>query len=70
VVDEDVREAEPLRPGNEAHQVQLDLVGIGLVAESEPVREALDVGVDRDALDLAERVAEDDVRRQPRRLGG
>src|SRR2546426_3861336 len=37
--------------GDQPHEVLLDLVRIGLVAESDPVRQPFDVGVDGDALD-------------------
>src|SRR2546426_5276347 len=52
--------------GDQPHEVLLDLVRIGLVAESDPVRQPFDVGVDGDALDHAEGIAQDDVGRLSR----
>src|SRR4029079_8510919 len=63
VVDQHVREGEPLLAGDQPHQILLDLRGIRLRAEPDSVGQPFDVGVDRDALDDPERIAEDDVRR-------
>jgi len=45
---------------HEQHEIKFDLVWIGVIRESESLREAHDVGVDADGL-LPESVAENDV---------
>jgi hypothetical protein len=61
VVDEPVVDVEPLVMREDPHEIALDPVGILLPGQSEAVCEAEHVGVDRDALHLAERVADHDV---------
>ena len=51
VIDQHVAEREPRALRDQRHQILLDLVGIGLVAEPESVRQPADVGVHGDALD-------------------
>ena len=45
---------------HERREIEFDLVGVGVLCESESLREAHDVGVDSDCL-LAESVAKHDV---------
>ena len=53
VPDQQVREARPVRPRHEPHQVALDLHRILLAGEAEPLRQPADVRVDDDPLRVA-----------------
>src|SRR5438093_1228660 len=68
MVDQDVGEAEPVRPGDEPHEIAFDLVRIRLRCEAQPLAHPSDVGVDGDPgirvrpVAVWIRVALDDVR--------
>src|SRR5438874_10777143 len=63
--DQEVREQSPLAPRDDLRQIALDLHGILLAGETEPLREPADMRVDHDPLRVAE-LRGDDVRRLPR----
>src|SRR5207244_3901947 len=60
--DEEVREQRPMVPGEERHQVLLDLLRVVVPGEPEQAAQAADVGIHRDPLVDAIDVAQDDVR--------
>lgn len=57
---EQVAETDPLLLGHEIRQVDLNLIGIGVVCQAQPLGEPHHVGIDPDGI-LTEGVAEDDV---------
>lgn len=62
VLDEVVGQSEPFSSGEYFHQVTLDTLGPIFVGEPEKSRKAPDMCVDRDPLDYAMRVPQDDIR--------
>ena len=68
VPDQQVREAAPVRPRNELHQVALDLDRILVPRQPEALRKPAHVRVDHDALRVAE-LGRDDVGRLARDAG-
>ena len=69
VPDQSVREDRPLLARQQLHQILLDLHRLGLAGQPEPLRQPRDVRIDHDALVLAERGAEHDVRGLARDAG-
>lgn len=62
-MDEDVREVDPVLPGNELHELLLHELRGRSFGEAQAMREAEHVGVDDEAIRDTERGTEDDVRR-------
>ena len=67
--DEQVRQECPLVAGEERHEVAFDLDGVGLPGQTQPGRNASDVGVHHHALIDAEGIAEHDVGGLPTNAG-
>ena len=68
MLDQEVREAAPVGARNEPDEVALDLHGILLLRQAEPLRKAPHMRVDDDPLRLPE-LGGDDVRRLARDAG-
>jgi hypothetical protein len=63
MMNQPVAEIHPLLPGNQLHEIALDLLRGAAYSQSQPARYPLNVGVDNDARGDPECRAQDDIRR-------